>query len=854
MKKLAKKVLLIGWDAADWKFLSPLIDEGLMPNLKKLVEGGVKGTLATLDPPLSPTLWTSIATGKRPYKHGIHGFTEPDPSGKGIRPIYSTNRKVKAIWNILTQHGLKSNVVGWWPSHPAEPINGVMVSEFYQKASTPVNKPWPLKSGTVHPIELEETLAKLRVHPGELTHAHLIPFVPDLHKIDISKNNRIHGLARITADCSSIQSAATYLIENKDWDFTAVYFDAIDHYCHAFMKYHPPHRPHINRQDYDLFKDVVKGGCRYHDMMLGRLLQLAGEDTTVMLISDHGFHPDHNRPVVIPKEPSGPAIEHSPYGIIVMKGPNIKKDELIFGASLLDITPTLLTLFGLPVAEDMDGKVIVQAFEETPEIETIKSWENIKGEDGSHPEGQVISQEEMEAELQQLIDLGYIQDPGDDLEAAVKQTKDENNYYLARAYLNGGKWDEGIKILESLHNDNPKIYRYLVRLIHAYINKGQYKFARKKVDYIREIFDRESPELDIIEGTLLLAEKRYKKALVLFKKAEEEAGEGQNIHMRIAHGYLQLNKLAEAEKSILKEIKLNPEEAPAWHTLGLTYYKMARYEDAVNAFLDAIGLRYYFPASHFHLGEALLQLEKYEEAANAYDAALKLMPGLNAARERLIRIYEKFLNQPGKAFKYKTDFENQIKGEITIVSGLPRSGTSMMMQMLEAGGCEIFTDKERAPDESNPKGYYEHEAVKNLAKNKKWLPEAKGKTVKVIAQLLRHLPMNYRYKIIFMERDISEVVNSQQKMLTRNGKKVKEDTIPLNLVASYQKTLKEVKAWAEKQPNVDIKFISHRAVIENPFMQSMLINDFMGCNLRPELMATRVDSNLHRVKNEQTTV
>ena len=110
MKK--RKILLIGWDGADWKYIHPLIDQGFMPNLEKLINGGVMGRLATLDPPLSPTLWTSIATGKRPYKHGIHGFTEPDPSGEGIRPMYITNRKCKAIWNILTQHNMKSHVVG----------------------------------------------------------------------------------------------------------------------------------------------------------------------------------------------------------------------------------------------------------------------------------------------------------------------------------------------------------------------------------------------------------------------------------------------------------------------------------------------------------------------------------------------------------------------------------------------------------------------------------------------------------------------------------------------------------------------------------------------------------------------
>jgi len=846
MKKLAKKVLLIGWDAADWKYLSPFMDEGLMPNLKKLVEGGAKGRLATLDPPLSPTLWTSIATGKRPYKHGIHGFTEVDPSGKAIRPIYNTNRKVKAIWNILTQHGLKSNVVGWWPSHPAEPINGVMVSNFYQRANAPLGQPWPMAKGTVHPESMADILAKLRVHPGELTAAHLQPFVPEAHKIDQRQDSRLQSIAKITADCSTMQSATTYLMENTDWDFTAVYFDAIDHYCHGFMKYHPPHRPHIPKDKYELYKDVVKGGCRYHDMMLGRLMQLAGEDTTIILISDHGFHPDHNRPTVIPKEPAGPAVEHSPYGIMVMNGPGIKKDELIFGASLLDITPTLLTLFGLPVAQDMDGKVLVQAFDEPPEIETIKSWENVKGADGRHPTQIEQDEDEMQAELQQLIDLGYVEDPGDDIAAAIKKTRDENNYYLSRSYLNGGKWEEGISLLEQLHTENPQTIRYATQLVHAYQGVGRYKKARKTVNHIREIIDRESPQLDVMEGTLLLAERRYNKALDLFKKAEMEAGELPHLYLRIAHGYLQLNKLKEAEQAVTKELKNDPEEASAWHTLGMIYFKMMRYEDAVEAYLKTIGLMYYSPNSHFYLGEALLAMERYEDAVNTFDICLRLAPGMNTAREKIITIYEQFLNQPGRAIKYKMDFDNNLKGEVTIVSGLPRSGTSMMMQMLEAGGMEIFTDQQRTADENNPRGYYEHEVVKNLAKNKKWLPQANGKVVKVIAQLLQHLPMSFRYKIIFMDRDVFEVVQSQQRMLSRNGKNVEEDTLPLGLITKYEATLSKIKSWAEKQPNVDIQFVRYADVVQNPFLQAILVNDFLAQQLQIELMAQQIDGQLYR--------
>ncbi len=848
-----KKVLLIGWDAADWKFLNPLIDAGHMPTLKKLIEGGSMGKLATLDPPLSPTLWTSIATGKRPYKHGIHGFTEPDPSGEGVRPMYITNRKVKAIWNILTQHGLKTHVVGWWPSHPAEPINGTMISNFYQRAQEQIT-PWPMPNGTVHPADKAELFANLRVHPKELLTENILrPFVPLLEKVDQSRDKRLTSIAKIIADCTTIHSAATYIMENEEWDFMAVYYDAIDHFCHGFMKYHPPRREHISHRDYELYNNVVNAGCRYHDMMLRRLLQLVDEDTLVMLVSDHGFHPNHNRPKFLPQEPAGPAVEHSDYGIIVMNGPNIKKDATIFGASLLDVTPTLLHIFGLPVAEDMDGKVIISPFENQEEIKTLKSWENIKGADGRHPEDLEISKEDARQELQQLIELGYIADPGENKEAAVKGTVDENNYNLARAYIDGGEYEEGIKLLEKLHHENPNVLRFAVRLTHSYQAVGKYKAARKIVNHIREIQDRESPQLDILEGTLLVAEQRFQKAIALFKKAEKESGEQSNLNLRIANAYLSLNKLEEAEQSIKRELELDPESQKAFFLLGITYYRMTRYEEALDAFMDSIGLLYFQPNVHYYVAETLVAMGEVEKAIEAFEICLKLTPNFNSARKRIIQLYDS-IGQPGKALKYNTEFLQKIKGTITVVSGLPRSGTSMLMQMLEAGGMDIFTDKSRTADESNPKGYYEHEAVKSLRHNQAFLQHATDKTIKVIANLLKSLPHRYRYQIIFLERDLYEVVKSQQKMLIRDGKRKDEETLPLNLIAQFKKTIKEVKNWAENHPTVDILFINHRDIIENPFMQAMVINDFLGGTLEIEKMASVVDISLYRERGNNVKV
>jgi len=183
-----KRVLLVGWDAADWKVIHPLIDRGLMPHTARLIENGCMANLATLSPAFSPMLWTSIATGKRPYKHGILGFSEPTPDRTAVRPITNLSRKTKAVWNILNQSGKRCNVVGWWPSHPAEPIDGVMVSNHYYQFTGPREQGWPMRAGLVHPPRLVETLADLRVHPEDVGPAEVLPFIPEGPSIDQEKD------------------------------------------------------------------------------------------------------------------------------------------------------------------------------------------------------------------------------------------------------------------------------------------------------------------------------------------------------------------------------------------------------------------------------------------------------------------------------------------------------------------------------------------------------------------------------------------------------------------------------------------------------------------------------------------
>ena len=858
------KILLIGWDAADWKIINPLMDEGLMPNLRRLTEQGVVGNLATLDPPFSPMLWTSIATGKRPYKHGVFGFSEPHPNGKDVRPVMSTSRNTKAIWNIFNQCGLKSHVVGWWPSHPAEPINGISISNFYQKSKRNEEAPWfGLKPQCVHPADQAKRFSDLLILPEDnMAISDLQFFVPDFGKVDEKNQKKLQAVIKITADCASIYNAGLDILKKEEWDFAAIYFDAIDHYCHGFMKYNPPKRPHVPEHEYQLFKDVVRKGYMLHDALLGNLLEQAGEDTTVLLISDHGFQPDHLRPKRIPSEPAGPAAEHSPYGIFCLCGNGIKKDELIYGASLLDIAPTMLALMGLPVGEDMDGKVLTSAFEIPPAIDYIPSWDDIPGIDGMHnTDGTEVnmSDDQDEEVLKQLVDLGYIDPLDQNKEVAYKKTQTECNYNLARAYIDGGKLDEALALLEPLYAAHPGQGRFAFRLAALLQLKGKHQEARDIIHGLRETETFDQKALDLIEVGLLIGENKGREALPILKKLEGKiAPEESRLYLQLSKCYLQLNRLEAAEEMLIKELEVDFDQPEAHRLLGLTRAADGRFGEAADAFLDSISLNFFQPEVHYRLGSALFNKGDYKEAADALEMSLRLQPELNAARQQLVYIYAAQLGQPEKAAMHAEKFAElqEQNGTIVVVSGLPRSGTSMMMQALHAGGLDVFVDDERPADENNKKGYYEHQLVKKLAKNKTWLPEAVGKGVKIISHLLRFLPARFKYKIIFMERNLAEITHSQQTMLKRLGKPVagNNDTINGPIYLKFAKHLKETKEWLVGKDHFEVCYIHYSDMIDDATATAARVNDFLGLSLDIEKMAAVVDKSLHREKSTTDTI
>ncbi len=848
MKK--NKLLLIGWDAADWNIIWPLIAQGKMPALKKIIENGVYGNMSTMSPPYSPMLWTSVATGKTPDKHGILGFIEVTPDAKTVRPVTTTSRKTRALWNIFHNQGLKSNLVGWWPSFPVEPINGTIVSDRFPKTHRDPKKQTPMSEFVIHPWEKKDEFKNLRMFPFEITEAHLYPFVPRAHDVDQENHKGLAAIAKIVSENTSVHNAATKLLRTSEWDFMAVYYDMIDHFCHSFMKYHPPKLSAVDQNNYDIFKDAVTGAYIFQDMMLERKMQLIDKDTTVIIMSDHGFESGPKRILKMPKVQAAPSLEHRQFGIFIASGPNIKKNQKVFGMGLIDVAPTILHHFGLPVGKDMDGKVILDIFQETETPTYIESWDNEPGDFAELDKSQQADALSDEETMQQLIDLGYVEKLDEKYEVAIKKTRIDLKHNLARVFM--GKKDFFLAkqhLIELLNEEAPvDLAPFYMDLISIALFQKEFEQAKLYLDLVKSSKTEIEYNLELTEAQILTEMGRPRQALKILEKERERHESGEVLFL-IGKLKYQLGEYTQARELLEAAIEKEPQKANFHATIAEILLQLDEYEEAADYALTSIELVKYYPKAHFLLGQALEKMGDLENAKLAFEMATKLKP-------KEFHQAEMSLENINKKIELNLKFDNKAtniyrENQITIVSGLPRSGTSLMMQMLDNGGMNTLKDYKREADISNPKGYFEYQPVMSLYKDNSWLGEGQDKAVKIVAPLLKYLDPKFRYKIIFMNRDLNEIMQSQQKMLGRN-----EDVFPVKLYNEFQKLLMNIDAWNKKEPGVEILYIDYKELLNNPKENIDMIENFLGVKLEKDRMVQAIDKSLYRNKSgkkEETT-
>ena len=294
------KVVVIGLDGASWTYLTPLLREGALPNFRRLIEEGTSGALRTSLPPIeSPTVWTTVATGKRPDKHGIHGFVMKSKKGDKLVPVTNDRRKAIAFWEIASDFGLTVDVVSWYVSWPAQEVNGAFISErllFPDLKHVAVPASWT-EALRDHQADY---LATRDARLGRFT---AYPFNSATSHSDSTSPHHLRDKHLSILDFSHRKDTVTFgvamdLLDAGQSDVFAVYFEGIDRVCHRFLRHEFARRyprlakrlyPAIDDEELKLFRNVLREYYIQIDEWIGAILDRIDDDTAVMVISDHGF-------------------------------------------------------------------------------------------------------------------------------------------------------------------------------------------------------------------------------------------------------------------------------------------------------------------------------------------------------------------------------------------------------------------------------------------------------------------------------------------------------------------------------------------------------------------------------------
>lgn len=382
---LPQKWMVFCWDGADWDIVLPLLEDGKLPHLSQLMQKGAYGNLYTIQPSLSPVLWTSVATGVSPRRHGILAFAKPRTRIQKIvnttRQLYSNaDRNVRALWNLLSEHGRQVMMVGYHNTYPAEEVEGLMVSSYlvHQHMVRTLQKRTEVEEGfsrgLIHPYEfLKEVLSMQRpmedATPEELARFAIMEpqesDVPPSKDAACGEATRREFLRRAYLYDTFHADVARRFLPRIEPDVMALHFQGMDWAAHYFLFFHEPEPSALLNWPKDVsnalsgerrkHRNTVKAFYEYADEWLGRFLELRDPGTGVLVLSDHGFEPEHNC------ERTG-YHDEAPPGIVVIEGPGVRRGERLSSATIYDILPTLMASLGLPVARDLDGRVLHEAF------------------------------------------------------------------------------------------------------------------------------------------------------------------------------------------------------------------------------------------------------------------------------------------------------------------------------------------------------------------------------------------------------------------------------------------------------------------------------------------------------------
>jgi tetratricopeptide (TPR) repeat protein len=657
-----RRAVVIGIDSADWRVVEPLIEAGRMPHLASLRERGSSGPIQTLaDFPLSPVVWTSVATGKTPGKHGITWFLVDQPDGSRV-PVRSHNRQVKAVWNMLAAAGRRTTAVGWWATYPAEDIGeGIIVSDalgFHGFGRTAREgddrgKTWPAERFA----ELDALVPPEQQVSAEFAtrFLHLTPEEYNAARFDPARypkrdpGNPVHLFQQYAVTAQGYTAIAEKLLA-EPYDLFLLYYEQVDSFSHLFMKYAAPKLEWISDEDHARFRDVVSEWYVYQDELLGRLLaKIDLESTAVFVLSDHGFKNGERR---IRSEQTVDIrtahLDHEPDGILLAAGPGIRRGAKIEGASVVDLAPTLLHYLGLPVAKDMDGRVLTELvepdFEAEEPVTYVASYEDATVESKTSESSEPYDDAALAENLAGLEALGYVRSAAEEAGAAAapeRESSPEIHDNLARIHIRAGELDKAVAEFEKALALNPQDADALLGLSGIAAGQGN----RARAEHLAKVALATNP--DFPPALAQLADLRREagdlgECVRLYQQALSLDDASPPLYLGLGDCLQRAARYDEATAAFTRALQLDPDSFVAHYDLGVVALQQERYDAAIASFERALALDAAHPlaaAAFNNLGTAHLELGQADRAAERWQQAAEASPAQFEARYNLATRY-----------------------------------------------------------------------------------------------------------------------------------------------------------------------------------------------------------------------
>jgi predicted AlkP superfamily phosphohydrolase/phosphomutase/Tfp pilus assembly protein PilF len=583
---VAGRVAIFAIDGADWELISELSADGRIPNIRALALGGTTASLQTIQPTVSPLVWTSVATGLPPDRHGVVDFVDRQTK----RPVDSMTRRTPAVWDIAEAFGRQAVTVNWWTAWPARPDSAVTY-----------DTPATLQRGAIYPPQLAQRVAPLEV-PLQTIHAPQIRRF--LNITDAEYTNAVNSggpmdpinvFRGVLAKTWTDHRAALSLYQQQEPLLLMVNYEGTDAVNHLFAPYHPPYREGISQTNFRKYWPTVANYYSEVDRLIGEWMKVLSDDTTVIIVSAHGFRWGQNRPR---SQPVGRAAlsDHRNPGVFIAYGNHVVPSRGTHVISLYDVVPTILAVLGLPESTEMQGQHASWVFRDITPVSTVR----VVSYDEFFPLHNLVGGVSVDPQqyTRNLRAIGHLVDPS----RMQPVFEDENQPHVAAntpippaqwgayAYYNNlgielrkqNKVKEAVEAFQAAINRNPSRPTPYLNMAMALFDRQQYTAAD---DVFLMAVQRGLPNAEqwfVDFAALYRSGNMTSRAIALLYKGKQIFPQSYLIAANLGSALAQAERYTEGIAELERALTLQPSSTLVLNNIGTYHAKKNEYARALD--------------------------------------------------------------------------------------------------------------------------------------------------------------------------------------------------------------------------------------------------------------------------------